>query len=281
MPAEKGQSNGAVSSLEGYPKLSAFLSSFPETALFRKFGALNIQNLLYLQAELSELEVELREIAKEDSQSGDSERVLFNKDWWELSQASEKAGNNLQWIKVLETREKLKVYNNALLQQVELFKLGRPSRHNLEVIRKWLQWPEYGNFFLRGAEAQVWEDVNATDLVALCDSQHEQDIFSRWYHDRLLAYFHQCLGYRFRKPIAHDIEGGLTEYKDSTVSAVARTISITLAAMLPSVSIFVLYFVTNVLARLGIITAFSGAFSITLAVFTKARKVEIFAATAA
>jgi len=139
--------------------------------------------------------------------------VLFNKDWWELSQASEKAGNNIQWIKVFEIREKLDVYStslmpwkcsssgisdNALLQQVELSKLRRPSPHNLEVIRKWLQWPEYGNFFLRGIEAEVWEEANATDLVALSESQREQHIFSRWYSEKFLAYFHRCLGYRFR-----------------------------------------------------------------------------------
>lgn len=97
--------------LNGYPMLSEFQSSFPETAIFRKFGALNLQNLLYLQAELSRLEVEVREIAQEDFDSGDPERLQFNRDWWELSQASGKDGNNIQWLKVLEIREKLEMYS--------------------------------------------------------------------------------------------------------------------------------------------------------------------------
>lgn len=99
--------------LDGYLKLSAFQSSFPESAIFRKFGALNLQNLLYLQAELSRLEVELREIAKEDADLGDPQRLRFNKDWLELSQASEEAGNHIQWLKVLEIRETLDVYSTS------------------------------------------------------------------------------------------------------------------------------------------------------------------------
>lgn len=111
MMAEKGLGNSVL--LDGYPKLAAFQSSFPETAIFRKFGALNLQNLLYLQAQLSRLEAELREIAKEDLESGDPQRLHFNKDWWELSQASEKAGNNIQWLKALEIRETLGVYSTS------------------------------------------------------------------------------------------------------------------------------------------------------------------------
>ncbi len=112
MAAEKRLGNSVL--LDGYPKLAVFQTSFPETAIFRKFGALNLQNLLYLQAQLSRLEVELREIAKEDLESEDPQRLQFNKDWWELSQASEEAGNNIQWLKILEIRETLGVYSTSL-----------------------------------------------------------------------------------------------------------------------------------------------------------------------
>lgn len=99
------------------------------------------------------------------------------------------------------------ILDNALLQQAELSRLHQPSQHNLEVIRKWLQLPEYGNFFLRGTEASVWDDPYSTDLVALSDSQQEQDLFSRWYRYKFLAFFHQCVGYRFRVilPVGHHI----------------------------------------------------------------------------
>jgi hypothetical protein len=55
--------------VNGYPKLARHMGASPEIAIFRRFGALNAQNLLYLQAELVHLEKRRsanskREIAK-------------------------------------------------------------------------------------------------------------------------------------------------------------------------------------------------------------------------
>ena len=49
--------------MEGYAKLSSVMSNDSEFAIYRKFGALNIQNLLYYQAELLGLEDDLDDIA--------------------------------------------------------------------------------------------------------------------------------------------------------------------------------------------------------------------------
>jgi hypothetical protein len=46
--------------MEGYPKLSRLMAFYPEVAIFRRFGALNAENLLYLQAELQDLEIALQ-----------------------------------------------------------------------------------------------------------------------------------------------------------------------------------------------------------------------------
>jgi hypothetical protein len=55
----------------------------------------------------------------------------------------------------------------------------------------------------------------------------------------------------------------------------------TIASLLPVVSIVVLYLVDSMPKRLGIVAGFTAAFSIALALFTRARRVDIFAATAA
>jgi hypothetical protein len=39
----------------GYTKLAIQMGQYSEMAIFRRFGALNAQNLLYLQAELVQL----------------------------------------------------------------------------------------------------------------------------------------------------------------------------------------------------------------------------------
>ena len=99
------------SAREGYEKLADFMSAYPENAIFRTFRALNIQNLLYLQAEITRLEKELQEIATEDRQVREGARPLYHRSWWELSQPSHEKHGNLQWPKVLEIRNKLEKYS--------------------------------------------------------------------------------------------------------------------------------------------------------------------------
>lgn len=70
-------------------------------------------------------------------------------------------------------------------------------------------------------------------------------------------------------------------YEDSKLNAFAHFLGTLLASLLPPLSIFVLYFVSSQVDRLCIILAFSALFSFTLALFTRSRGVEIFAATAA
>lgn len=91
--------------MDGYPKLAALIGASPEIAIFKRFGTINVQNLLYLQAELIELEGEFDDTALEDFNSADAERQFFSKQWWTLSQTT--GGNRLQWEKMLVIRSKL------------------------------------------------------------------------------------------------------------------------------------------------------------------------------
>ena len=61
----------------------------------------------------------------------------------------------------------------------------------------------------------------------------------------------------------------------------SHLVGVILASIIPAASIFTLYFVSDMVDRLGILLAFSALFSICLALFTTARRIEIFAATAA
>ena len=102
--------------MEGYAKLASLMGAYPEVAIFRRFSALNAQNLLYLQAELASLEKDLWARAAEDNASDDPDRAVHSTDWYTLSQSitgsSEKEGSGRQWQTVLEIREKLKEYGN-------------------------------------------------------------------------------------------------------------------------------------------------------------------------
>lgn len=103
--------------MEGYSKLASLMGSNPEVAILRRFGSLNAQNLLYLQAELIALEDDLRATAAEDSASDDPDRAIHSRDWYTLSRSTSHAASNeaagKQWQTVLSIREKLRVYSNS------------------------------------------------------------------------------------------------------------------------------------------------------------------------
>ena len=60
----------------GYHKLASLMGPNPDVAIFRRFGALNMLNLMSLQVELVDLEAQLSDIAREDDTSDDTNRKL-------------------------------------------------------------------------------------------------------------------------------------------------------------------------------------------------------------
>ncbi len=103
--------------MEGYAKLASLMGAHPEVAILRRFGALNAQNLLYLQAELVALEKDLRKYSCEDSASNDLNRKFYSRDWYSLSISKDDTNNNesmgKQWRCVLMIRDKLKEYSES------------------------------------------------------------------------------------------------------------------------------------------------------------------------
>jgi len=270
-----------------YPKLSDFMGSWPDVAIFRRFGSLNAQNLLFLQAEISHLERELQIIREREEKSEDEKGILAQRNWFELSQATEDGDPCAQWAVIQDIREKLKEYNEFLLQYKEICALQNPSKHDLNCLREWLIRPECGDNFLEGIEREILHshdrlDVDqerASDLVTLSREAVERDFFSRWVTDELLGKFHRLVGHRIKRPF--DVEAGMYHYHKSNLRAISHLVGVVLASVIPAASIFTLYFVHNMIDRLGVLLAYSALFSICLALFTTARRVEIFAATAA
>ena len=96
--------------MEGYAKVAQLMSAYDEFAILRRFKSLNLQNLLYLQAEITHLEAELDELARRDKMRGG--REYHASDWWSLSLGENANEGDLeQWEKVLELREKLDKYS--------------------------------------------------------------------------------------------------------------------------------------------------------------------------
>jgi hypothetical protein len=96
---------------QGYHKLAALVGPNFEIAIFRRFSSLNMLNLLSLQAELVDLEVELKDVVLEDEHSDDPERRHFSVDFWKLRRASDHE-SNLQCQVLLRIRNKLNEYSS-------------------------------------------------------------------------------------------------------------------------------------------------------------------------
>ena len=100
--------------MQGYEKLAALISSSHGLQIFRQFGALQAKSLLYLQTELSILEMQLADIVKQDqdeAKAGNQEKLAFLDSWLALKQSDQDpAADNTQYRKVVETRACLKKY---------------------------------------------------------------------------------------------------------------------------------------------------------------------------
>jgi hypothetical protein len=98
--------------VDGYPKLAAHMSPSSEISIFRRFEALNRQNLLYLQAELTGLERQLRNIEAESAKCDSSDpKSRYARDWEWLSDLDDDDNSNPQWQLVLRIRGVLKEYS--------------------------------------------------------------------------------------------------------------------------------------------------------------------------
>jgi hypothetical protein len=67
--ASKTPPNALHDLIKGYPKLAGYMGLAPEIAMFRRFGALNARNILYLQSELVVLEARLKFVEAEDAKA--------------------------------------------------------------------------------------------------------------------------------------------------------------------------------------------------------------------
>ncbi|KAH0840788.1 hypothetical protein FOPE_05905 [Fonsecaea pedrosoi] len=276
-------------SMGSYPKLSDLMGTWPEVAIFRRFGSLNAQNLLFLQAEITHLETELRDLRNEEEQRQDLKGIEAQRNWYKLSQGLEDDDEpSEQWDIIQKIRVKLREYNESLLQYKELCTLQNPTKHDLKMLRVWLEHRDHGDNFLGGVERDIFHiddpdnpscDDRSSDLVTVSHEAVEKDFFSRWVSDELVGRFHNLIGRRWKRPV--DPECGIYNYRKTHVRALSHLVGVVLASAIPAASIFTLYFVNNMVDRLGVLLAYSALFSICLAIFTTARRVEIFAATAA
>ena len=94
----------------GYPQLATFMEMHPEMTMVRRFQGLNTRNLLYLQAELADIENRLLKCEREDAADIPNRRSKYSTDFFKLKRDGDKQESD-QWDLIIEMRAKLKEYS--------------------------------------------------------------------------------------------------------------------------------------------------------------------------
>ena len=100
--------------MEGYPHLAELQGTYAPLSIYRRFSILNARNLLYLQAELVNLEKKLEVYTVQDIESGEEGKKRYARNWYFLSRKIDGSPNCAQWHTMLAIREKLKEYSTYI-----------------------------------------------------------------------------------------------------------------------------------------------------------------------
>ncbi|KAB2573515.1 hypothetical protein DBV05_g7841 [Lasiodiplodia theobromae] len=259
------------------------MNVLPETSIFRRFGTLNSLNLLYLQAELTDIEHKLRQAQVADHNTEEGFKNLYAKNWYFLKESAQD-GDERQLQLVDLAREKLDKYNAALIQQEKILSFSPPGTYDMDYIRRYLASDEIGEPYpLTGDDSDTWgtfpnSKPHADDLVAL-KPRRDEDGFSNWITNKGITKFFELGGARFGKPSAK--HGGRVSFQDKALLRITYSITSILASLLPIASIAVLYVVHSMTIRLVLIAVFNVLVTLCLTAFTTAKRPEIFAVAAA
>ncbi|KAH7110735.1 hypothetical protein EDB81DRAFT_849146 [Dactylonectria macrodidyma] len=242
----------------GYPSLSAFLSSDRDFTMFRCFARLHVRLLLHKQDELVELEQQLDQLDR--SQSETSPYLLTT---------NRRRDANAERQALLELVEgKLKEYDTLLESFLTHLERPEPEKSQVESVANWTD----GTKPLPYAESTFlsdWGDLRrAKALVEKGGLEYllgRYTSFSNLYEDK-------C---------SKSDDPQIRYIKQSKLMEVSRALTTLTAVATLVAPIGVLYSVQAVATRLWIIAGFTALFSSALCWLTPSRSYEIFSATAA
>ncbi|KAF2432891.1 hypothetical protein EJ08DRAFT_100480 [Tothia fuscella] len=272
----------AADATNGHPKLAAHMGVYLENAIFSRFGELAARNLLYYQAELVELTIDLREVEQRDHADNDEEKkgYKYAVNWYYLNKSKSRP-NPKQYETVMKIGEKLAEYQEALLRAHRVANLSDPAPSDLHDLQLFLQDPDGMELCLTGFDRDVWGSIRdpssrAPDLAVLRARNHE-DLFSRLVR-KLMGPFFRHIAHRYKKD---DPVHGFPIYKDRRLLQLTHLIATIIASSIVVSSIIVLYYIESVGKRLGAIAGFNIFLSLCLHVFSTGKRIKIFAATSA
>ncbi|KAF2472379.1 uncharacterized protein BDR25DRAFT_333263 [Lindgomyces ingoldianus] len=255
----------------GYASFAEFIERDPELAIYRRFQHLSARNILYLQSELVEAEKRLAEFDKEDREQkkSNTDVMLCTRCWISLrSEATRSDRAEKRETLILKIRLLMKEYHEAILLQSQVMQLENPLSRTWEVFRKWYS-----------KSRPLIEDFNGMQAMKLADFVALRPALER---DRLSQFLHKYGGYAtFLCKGNGNSASSVHYFSEQHISQIVTFIGVLTSAILLIGAIVSLYVVGRPGVRLGMIAGFTILFALSVALFTNARRAEIFTATAA
>lgn len=145
-------------------------------------------------------------------------------------------------------------------------------------LQSWLQSRQGGKGFLRGLEAEPWED-HYQDLAAI---HVEGDSFDNFLAAHVSPWYYGLVG-KHRKPNVDPEKnlGNLYEHKQKGFMLLGNILCVLMSSIVLSGAILSLFFVQSTRTRLLMITAYNIIFASILMFVVGCRRIDVFAATAA
>ncbi|KAH7203409.1 hypothetical protein BKA60DRAFT_600485 [Fusarium oxysporum] len=184
---------------------------------------------------------------------------------------------------LIKLQPKLTEYNNLILQLSELSQLQIPRTSQLETLQDWLTDPKGGANFLTKTgtpELYTWKPKDPSQYVSLHKTAEDSDPFTNFVKEVLTFIFHRLCGERLNAARVVDVESGLASYSDSSLVRASNLFTVIVSSALPVLTIFALNSLETTAQRIGLTVVFTVLFAVILELFTNAKRVEIFAATA-
>ncbi|UPX20962.1 uncharacterized protein EKO05_0011169 [Ascochyta rabiei] len=255
---------------EGYPRLAAFQSSESSFSIYRSFGYLHSRVILSMQNELHELEDNLKDLDNAD--------LLVNK---KLLTSCQKAGAKRATL-LSTIGEKLVRYDEVLMKAREMNAFQRPGNRDYGSLRRWFYYK--GPLIARDADFIKRRE----DLVTLRQGR-EWAGFDGWIESSIKRLPVGLAEKLFTTPElrAKTKDPKMRYYSPERIErlvGILITLIIFILLVLPVVAMYKLTSVGNrnsTIDAVGLLVVFTLLFSAAMSMLTKAKRHELFAASAA
>lgn len=164
---------------------------------------------------------------------------------------------------------------------MKINQLSSPRKYDFNFLHRWLGHRCGGDLFLQGIEADPYEQHNLGDLVVLSGGSESGDSLVEYLCAKLVPIYHNLLGHKIHRPMMDGVFDDMWEYKRDIVKELGNSLCMLLSALVPAASIFTLYFLRSMVARLAAIASMSLLFSLLMTFIIRGSRGETFAATTA